>query len=107
MICHYIPRFKLIKEQEARRRKQKEERKAEETMAKGTQLTNEGQEREGRLLGSENGTGSVSVDENNSSNVGVVNGDLPGQDSEEDQKMSSVLRVEEEKISSNSKVGVN
>ncbi|KAG2708012.1 hypothetical protein I3760_05G172000 [Carya illinoinensis] len=72
-------RFKQIKEQEARRRQQREEKeKAGETVAKGTQLTNEGHEREARLLESENGAGSESVDENNPSNFGVVNGDLTG-----------------------------
>ncbi|XP_041012138.1 ALBINO3-like protein 1, chloroplastic [Juglans microcarpa x Juglans regia] len=100
-------RFKQIKEQEARRRQQKEEKgKAGETVAKGTQLTNEGHEREARLLENENGAGSESVDENNPSNVGVVNGDLTGQDSEEDQIMSSVLRVEEDNGSANSKEAV-
>lgn len=99
-------RFKQIKEQEARRRQQREEKeKAGETVAKGTQLTNEGHEREARLLESENGAGSESVDENNPSNFGVVNGDLTGKDSEEDKIKSPVLRVEEDKVSANSKVG--
>ncbi|KAG2708008.1 hypothetical protein I3760_05G172000 [Carya illinoinensis] len=100
-------RFKQIKEQEARRRQQREEKeKAGETVAKGTQLTNEGHEREARLLESENGAGSESVDENNPSNFGVVNGDLTGKDSEEDKIKSPVLRVEEDKVSANSKEAV-
>lgn len=110
-------RFKQIKEQEARRRQEEEEkRKAEEAAAKGTQPTNEGHEREAKLLERENGAGADSVAESNeevqsvatlhsSSNVGVVvNGDLSGQDSEEDQKMTPMFRMENDKVSTNSKV---
>lgn len=110
-------RFKQIKEQEAiRRQKEEEKRKAEEAAPKGTQPTNEGHEREAKLLERENGAGADSVAENNEkaesvatfhnpSNVGVVvNGDLSGQDSEEDQKTTSIFRVENDKVSTNSKV---
>lgn len=109
-------RFKQIKEQEEKRRRQIEEkRKAEEAVAKGTQITNEGQEIEAKLLERENGAGADSVIENNekvqsvttfhnSSNVKVaVNGDSSGQESEEDQKMTSEFRMENE-VSANSKV---
>ncbi len=109
-------RFKQIKEQEEKRRRQIEEkRKAEEAVAKGTQITNEGHEIEAKLLERENGAGADSVIENNekvqsvttfhnSSNVKVaVNGDSSGQESEEDQKMTSEFRMENE-VSANSKV---
>lgn len=109
-------RFKQIKEQEARRRqKEEEKRKAEQAAAKGTQPTNEGHEKEAKLLERENGAGADSAAENNekvqsvatshnSSDVGVVNGDLSGQDSEEGQKMTSMFRMENDKVSTNSKV---
>jgi YidC/Oxa1 family membrane protein insertase len=104
-------RFKQIKEQEEARRRQKEEekRKAEEAAAKGTQPINEGHERD-------TGAGAGSVAENNEkaqsvstfhnpSSVGVVvNGDLSGQDSQEDQKTASMFRMENDKVSTNSKV---
>jgi YidC/Oxa1 family membrane protein insertase len=110
-------RFKQIKEQEARRRqKEEEKRKAEEAAAKGTQPTNEGHEKEAKLLERENEARADSVAENNemvqsvatfhnSSDVGVVvNGDPSGQDSEEGQKMTSMFRMENDKVSTNSKV---
>ncbi|KAE8023591.1 hypothetical protein FH972_009268 [Carpinus fangiana] len=110
-------RFKQIKEQEARRRqKEEEKRKAEEAAAKGTQPTNEGDEKEAKLLERENAAGADSVAENNekvqsvatfhnSSDVGVVvNGDLSGQDLEEGQEMTSMFRMENDKVSTNSKV---
>jgi YidC/Oxa1 family membrane protein insertase len=111
-------RFKQIKEQEEARRRQKEEekRKAEEAAAKGTQPINEGHEREAKLLERDNGAGAGSVAENNEkaqsvstfhnpSSVGVVvNGDLSGQDSQEDQKTASMFRMENDKVSNNSKV---
>lgn len=110
-------RFKQLKEQEAKRRQQIEEekKKAEEAAAKATQIANEGHEREATLLERENGAAADSVVENNekvhsvttfhnSSNVEVVvNGDSSGQDSEEDQNMTSTFRMENE-VSANSKV---
>lgn len=110
-------RFKQLKEQEAKRRQQIEEekKKAEEAAAKATQIANEGHEREAQLLERENGAAADSVVENNekvhsvttfhnSSNVEVVvNGDSSGQDSEEDQNMTSTFRMENE-VSANSKV---
>lgn len=110
-------RFKQLKEQEAKRRQQIEEekKKAEEAAAKATQIANEGHEREAKLLERENGAAADSVVENNekvhsvttfhnSSNVEVVvHGDSSGQDSEEDQNMTSTFRMENE-VSANSKV---
>lgn len=125
MVSDSLPlfsRFKQIKEQEEARRRQKEEekRKAEEAAAKGTQPINEGHEREAereaKLLERENGAGAGSVAETNEkaqsvstfhnpSSVGVVvNGDLSGQDSQEDQKTASMFRMENDKVSANSKV---
>ncbi|XP_030960795.1 ALBINO3-like protein 1, chloroplastic [Quercus lobata] len=110
-------RFKQLKEQEAKRRQQIEEerKKAEEAAAKATQIANEGHEREAKLLERENGAAADSVVENkenvqsvttfhDSSNVEVVvNGGSSGQDSEEDQNMTSTFTMENE-VSANSKV---
>ncbi|EOY00758.1 OxaA/YidC-like membrane insertion protein isoform 6 [Theobroma cacao] len=94
-------RFKQLKKQEARRKRQREEekRKAQEAAAKADQLTNEGHEIEGSTTERENGAGTgLSIEKNekcqpvsgqDSSNVGIVNGDLSNQDLKEDQKNSS------------------
>lgn len=78
-------------------------RRAEETAARGTQLNNEGHERESNVAHN-NGNVQSATKFHNDSNLGVVNGDLSGQDSEEDQKMPSMFRVENDKVSANSKV---
>ncbi|KAB1202560.1 ALBINO3-like protein 1, chloroplastic [Morella rubra] len=98
-------RFKQLKEQEARRKRQKEEemRRAEKTAARGTQLNNEGHERESNVAHN-NGNVQSATKFHNDSNLGVVNGDLSGQDSEEDQKMPSMFRAENDKVSANSNV---
>ncbi|WRX16486.1 Membrane insertase YidC/ALB3/OXA1/COX18 - like 1 [Theobroma cacao] len=94
-------RFKQLKKQEAGRKRQREEekRKAQEAAAKADQLTNEGHEIEGSTTERENGAGTgLSIEKNekcqpvsgqDSSNVGIVNGDLSNQDLKEDQKNSS------------------
>ncbi|KAJ8758880.1 hypothetical protein K2173_002659 [Erythroxylum novogranatense] len=84
-------RFKQIKEQEAKRRRQREEekKKAEEASAKASQTEVEVLEKEVSLFERENAASVVAtgaVGENSmttsheSSNVGVVNGDLSAQD---------------------------
>ncbi|XWS22699.1 hypothetical protein CRYUN_Cryun29cG0058500 [Craigia yunnanensis] len=102
-------RFKQLKAQEVRRRKQREERrKAQETAAKADQLTNEGHKIEGSIIDKENGAGTGLSTENNekyltvagqgSSNIGVVNGDLSSQDLEEDQKKASSFSKNSESL---------
>ncbi|CAB4294848.1 unnamed protein product [Prunus armeniaca] len=111
-------RFKMIKEQEARRKQQREEekRKVEQAAAKGTQITNERHEGEARLLDNENGAAVELVVEksegrhsqtttHSSSDVGVsVNGDRSIQDLKEDQNTVSVLKMENSEVSANLEV---
>ncbi|XVF02628.1 hypothetical protein REPUB_Repub04eG0191100 [Reevesia pubescens] len=97
-------RFKQLKEQEARRRQQREEerRKAQEAAA------NEGHEIKGSIIDRENGTGTgLNADKNEknqslsgqvSSNIGVVNGDLSGQELKEDQKKASSFSKNSESL---------
>ncbi|XP_021293076.1 ALBINO3-like protein 1, chloroplastic [Herrania umbratica] len=94
-------RFKQLKEQEARRKRQREEerREAQVAAAKADLLTDEGHEVEGSTTERENGAGTgLSIEKNekcqpvsgqDSSNVGIVNGDLSNQDLTEDQKNAS------------------
>ncbi|KAE8724538.1 ALBINO3-like protein 1 [Hibiscus syriacus] len=93
-------RFKQLKEQEARRKKQREEgrSKAQEAAAKVDQLTKEGHEIEGSIIDKENGSriglgtktneNYQSVTSQGSSNV-VVNGDLSRPNMKKDQKAAS------------------
>lgn len=93
---HPGERFKQLKEQEARRRRQREEEKSrtEEALARGSQLTDKGDEIESNVLEKENGAGSAL-----SVRV-VVNGELSSQDSKEDPK-TSMFWTEKNEVSSN------
>ncbi|XP_057949422.1 ALBINO3-like protein 1, chloroplastic [Malania oleifera] len=105
-------RFKQIKEQEARIRRQREEekRRAEEASADRIQITNEGHEKEPSLVERENG-GVTKFDDggnerfqsvNHESLSGeqlVVNGGLSSQESMEDQK-KPFLKIKTDEISS-------
>ncbi|KAM0965326.1 hypothetical protein TB2_020930 [Malus domestica] len=111
-------RFKMIKEQEARKKQQREEekRKAEEAAAKVTQITNDRHEGETRLH--ENGNGvkvGLVVDKSeenqsqtttyNSSDVRVsVNGDRSIQDTEEDHNKVSTFQMENSEVSTDLEV---
>ncbi|KAK0574022.1 hypothetical protein LWI29_017080 [Acer saccharum] len=109
-------RFKQLKEQEARRKQQKEEekRKAAEAAVKGSQVTNEGDERELNVLEKENGAGANLIDNKNgkpqslngqdTSNVGVVNGGPSSQEFKEDKNSTPVFRMENSEASDNSEV---
>ncbi|KAG8641685.1 hypothetical protein MANES_12G018900v8 [Manihot esculenta] len=99
-------RFKQLKEQEAKRRQQREEekRKAEEAAAKINPLPNGSpgyaSEREnGVSLAvtdvSEKSANSIS----NSSTIGVVNGDLSGQNLKKDEKTTSMFSTEKGEVS--------
>ena len=100
-----LPRFKQLKEQEARRRQQREEekKKAEEAAANVTQ-TNGAHEKEAISVQGESGDEVESSDSKNgspnsltgmtnssSTDYRVVNGNLSNLDSKEDQRTSGLL----------------
>jgi len=103
-----LPRFKQIKEQEARRRQQREaeQRKAEQATANVTQMTNGGLKKEANSVQRESGSGAESRDSRNGSGnsmTGItnlsntrhhdVNGELSTVESKEDGS-TSILDVE-------------
>ncbi|KAM7487220.1 hypothetical protein LguiB_024704 [Lonicera macranthoides] len=99
-------RFKQLKEQEARRKQQREEEKRK-AAAKGIQITKVEDKKEANLVEREDANGAAIIDANNSvtttsnsnsSESHVVNGDS-SLDSKEDQKTTSIHRMEKSEVS--------
>lgn len=106
-------RFKQLKEQEAKRRLQREgeKRKAEEAAARRSPIANGSPKDESDRENGATMAGSDAVDEksansiSNSSTVGVVNGDLSGQNLKKDEKTTSLQSLEKGEVSNSEASG--
>ncbi|XP_043805396.1 ALBINO3-like protein 1, chloroplastic isoform X2 [Manihot esculenta] len=106
-------RFKQLKEQEAKRRLQREgeKKKAEEAAARRSPIANGSPKDESDRENGATMAGSDAVDEksansiSNSSTVGVVNGDLSGQNLKKDEKTTSLQSLEKGEVSNSEASG--